>query len=134
MKTHSALQGQRPDSIPALGNAQGRVPPAERGLKARHQIVRKPDSRWFGLSALVMFLLPNLGRRSCLALAQADMEPGLRPSIATFGMKTLVLASIALVAALALSGCGPAEAKTHEQPPENGAQYKKDKGVALPTR
>ena len=46
-------------------------------------------------------------------------------------MKTLLLASIALAAALALSGCGPAEAKTHEQPPENGAQYKKDKGLAL---
>ena len=59
------------------------------------------------------------------------MESGLRPSIAAFGMKTLILASIALAAALALSGCGPAEATTHEQPPENGAQYKKDKGVAL---
>jgi hypothetical protein len=46
-------------------------------------------------------------------------------------MKPLILASIALAAALALSGCGPAEAETGERPPENGAQYKKDKGVAL---
>jgi hypothetical protein len=46
-------------------------------------------------------------------------------------MKPLILASITLAAALALSGCGPAEAKTSERPPENGAQYKKDKGVAL---
>ena len=38
-------------------------------------------------------------------------------------MKALILASIALAAALALSGCGPADAKTHEQPPENGAQF-----------
>ncbi len=46
-------------------------------------------------------------------------------------MKPLILTSIALIAALALSGCGPAEAKTSERPPENGAQFKKDQGVAL---
>ncbi len=46
-------------------------------------------------------------------------------------MKPLILTTIALIAALALSGCGPAEAKTSERPPENGAQYKKDKGIAL---
>lgn len=46
-------------------------------------------------------------------------------------MNTLILTSIALAAALALSGCGPAEAKTSERPPENGAQFKKDQGVAL---
>ena len=46
-------------------------------------------------------------------------------------MKTLILASIALAAMLALSGCGPAEAKLHEQPPENGAQFKKDSGLSL---
>ena len=46
-------------------------------------------------------------------------------------MKTLFLASIALAAALALSGCGPAEAKTTGQPPENGAQFKKDFGLTL---
>ena len=46
-------------------------------------------------------------------------------------MKTLILTSIALAAALALSGCGPADAKTHEQPPENGAQFKKDFGLTL---
>ncbi len=46
-------------------------------------------------------------------------------------MKTLILASITLAAALALSGCGPAEAKSHEQPPENGAQFKKDFGLTL---
>ena len=46
-------------------------------------------------------------------------------------MKTLILASIALTAALALSGCGPVEAKVTEQPPENGAQFKKGQGLAL---
>lgn len=46
-------------------------------------------------------------------------------------MKTLILASIALIAAFALSGCGPAEAKTSERPPENGAQFKKDFGLTL---
>ncbi len=46
-------------------------------------------------------------------------------------MKPLILTSIAFATALALSGCGPAEAKTSERPPENGAQYKKDKGIAL---
>ena len=46
-------------------------------------------------------------------------------------MKPLILTSIALIAALALSGCGPAEARTSERPPENGAQYKKDKGIVL---
>ena len=46
-------------------------------------------------------------------------------------MKTLILASIALTAALALSGCGPAEVKATEQPPENGAQFKKGQGLAL---
>ena len=46
-------------------------------------------------------------------------------------MKALILASIALAAALALSGCGPADAKTHEQPPENGAQFKTDFGLTL---
>ena len=59
------------------------------------------------------------------------MEPGLRPSVATLGMKTLILTSIALLAALALSGCGPVEAKTSERPPENGAQFKKDFGLTL---
>jgi len=82
---NAAIEGRRPASIPALGNAQGTLSPAMKGLKARHQIVRKPDSRWSGPSALVVFLVPNLGRRSCLALAQADIRPGLRPSNAAFG-------------------------------------------------
>ena len=86
LNPNAAIEGRRPGSIPALGNAQGRLSPAMKGLKARHQIVRKPDSRWIGPSALVVFLLPNLGRRSCLALAQAVIEPGLRPSIAAFGL------------------------------------------------
>ena len=46
-------------------------------------------------------------------------------------MKTLILASIALAAAFTLSGCGPAEAKTSERPPENGAQFKTGVGVSL---
>ena len=46
-------------------------------------------------------------------------------------MKTLILASIALTAAFALSGCGPVEAKVTGQPPENGAQFKKGQGLAL---
>ncbi len=46
-------------------------------------------------------------------------------------MKTLILASIAIAAAFTLSGCGPAEAKTNERPPENGAQFKKDAGLSL---
>jgi len=34
------IEGQRPGSIPALGNAQGSMPHADKGLKARHQLVR----------------------------------------------------------------------------------------------
>jgi hypothetical protein len=41
----ATIEGQRPDSIPALGNAQGRLPPTEKGLKARHKIVSKCASR-----------------------------------------------------------------------------------------
>ena len=46
-------------------------------------------------------------------------------------MNPLILASIILTATLALSGCGPVEAKSHEKPPENGAQFKKDFGLTL---
>jgi len=52
MNPNAAIEGRRPESIPALGDAQGRVPPADKGLKARPQIARKPDSRWTGPSAL----------------------------------------------------------------------------------
>ena len=33
-------EGQRPDFIPALGNAQGGLFPTEKGLKARHHLMR----------------------------------------------------------------------------------------------
>ena len=82
---NAAAEGRRPVFIPALGNAQGKLFPTEKGLKARHQVAREPVSRWFGPSALARSLLPNLGRRSCLALAQAEIKPGLRPSHAVLG-------------------------------------------------
>ena len=46
-------------------------------------------------------------------------------------MKTLILASIAIAAALTLSGCGPAEARTDGHPPESGATFKTGVGVSL---
>ncbi len=46
-------------------------------------------------------------------------------------MKTLILGAIALLTALTFSGCGPADAKMQEQPPENGAQFKKNTGLSL---
>ncbi len=46
-------------------------------------------------------------------------------------MKTLILASIALAAALAFTGCGPAKATTGEHPVESGAQFKTGVGVSL---
>jgi hypothetical protein len=46
-------------------------------------------------------------------------------------MKILILTSIVIAATLALSGCGPTDAKAHEQAPENGAQFKKDTGLSL---
>ncbi|MEO8353571.1 MAG: hypothetical protein ABI680_17720, partial [Chthoniobacteraceae bacterium] len=42
-------------------------------------------------------------------------------------MKTLIL----IFAAAALAACSKPTAEHHTQPPENGAQYKKDKGLAL---
>ena len=75
-----ATEGQRPGSIPALGNAQGKDPPDGKGLKARHQIAGEHDHRWIGLSALSVFSPAILGRRSFLALAQAGMGPGLWPA------------------------------------------------------
>ena len=84
---NAAIEGRRPGSIPALANAQGKFSPTEIGLKARHQIVCKRVSRWIGPSALVPSLVPNLGRRSCLALAQAVIKPGRRPSDAVFWVK-----------------------------------------------
>jgi multidrug efflux pump subunit AcrA (membrane-fusion protein) len=42
-------------------------------------------------------------------------------------MKTLIL----ILATAALAACSKPTAEHHAQPPENGAQYKKDKGIAL---
>jgi multidrug efflux pump subunit AcrA (membrane-fusion protein) len=42
-------------------------------------------------------------------------------------MKTLIL----ILTAAALGACSKPTAEHHAQPPENGAQYKKDKGLAL---
>ena len=47
-------------------------------------------------------------------------------------MKTLIFTSIALAVAAALTGCGRTNATTiTERTPENGAQFKKDQGLAL---
>ncbi len=46
-------------------------------------------------------------------------------------MKIILLTLTAIAASALLSGCGPAEAKTTERPPENGAQFKKDNGLTL---
>lgn len=46
-------------------------------------------------------------------------------------MKTLILTGLALASTAIFTGCGPAEAKTMERPPENGAQFKKDAGLSL---
>src|SRR6266446_4209982 len=89
LNADAAIEGRRPASIPALGNAQGRLSPTMKGLKARHQNRPHTNADGSGLqpSALVVLLLPDLGRRSCLALAQAGIRPGLRPSNAAFGLK-----------------------------------------------
>ena len=46
-----------------------RLSPADKGLKARHQTVREPTADGSGFQPSCASLVPNLGRRSCLALA-----------------------------------------------------------------
>src|SRR5690349_18834426 len=93
------FEGQRPGAIPALGNAQGRLVPTDKGLKARHQIMRKPEGRWIGPSALMPSLIPSWAdaharvkgpgpSRGQVALAKTGIEPGLRPSNAEFRFMT----------------------------------------------
>ncbi len=66
------------------------------------------------------------GLRSCLASPPANFRSALRAARAA----TLKVLALILTAA-ALAACQKPTAATHEQAPENGAQFKKDAGLSL---